>query len=87
MSVILLIFISPPPTCLFARILRCDNEGIFQRLEYEQKSYVVPERKWPFSPISTSTKNFNPRITTGLMKISKIILITWFLFLFSRRDR
>ncbi len=25
--------------------------------------YIVPERKWSFSPISASNKNFNPRNT------------------------
>jgi hypothetical protein len=38
------------------------------------KKQLVPERKWPFSPISTSNKNFNPQNTNVCL---------WLKFLFS----
>ena len=34
---------------------------------------VVPERKWPFLPISTSIQNFNPR-NTQCMPVVKILI-------------
>jgi len=35
--------------------------------------YLVPERKWPFSPISALNKNFNPR-NTLCMPVVKIVI-------------
>jgi hypothetical protein len=34
---------------------------------------IVPERKWPFLPISTSNQNFNPR-NTQCMPVVKILI-------------
>ena len=37
--------------------------------------YIVPERKWPFSPISALNKNFNPRNTLCMPAVQIFICL------------
>jgi len=45
------------------------------KLVFVKQSYLVPERKLSFSPISVSDLNFNPRNTTSITVVKIIVFL------------